>query len=173
MAAPDDDGGEPAPAGSGGFDSVVGRMEAQLARGRPSGAVEAPDRGPVSARVASASASSAAPSGRGFVAGIGFGIAGLATAVQLWLAYELAPLQQMFREFGATPPAISRIVVSAGWRYGTVVALIVLISAAHWIAPRRRWPLVAVAVLAVAIVMITYVAARLPFSALSGSITSE
>lgn len=148
-------------------------MEAQLARGRPSGAVEAPDRGQVSARVSSASASASANNDRGFVAGVGAGVAGLATAIQLWLAYELAPLQQTYAEFQATPPLISRIAVSAGWRYGTVAGLIVLISAAHWAARRRRWPLIAVAVVAIAIVLITYVAARLPFTVLSDAITAE
>jgi hypothetical protein len=160
----DDDGGEPAAATQ--FDSVVGRMEAHLAQGRPSGAVEAPPAGVQSARISSASGE------RDFVAGLCTGIAVLATAMHLWLAYELTPLQQLYREVPDSP-TISRFAISAGWRYGSFGALVILILFAYALAPRRRWPLVVVAILAVSALAFTHVVSRLPLFEIAGNIRGE
>jgi hypothetical protein len=154
---------EPGASRSAPFDSVVGRMEAQLARGRPSGAVEAPRPATQPARIASPSAD------RDFVAGLCTGIAALATAMHLWLAYELSPLEQMYRDLPSTSQ-IADFAISAGWRYGSFGTLVALILVAYAQAPRRRWPLILVAIVAVSTLAFTYVVARLPVFDLAGSI---
>ena len=158
---PDEDQAEPAA-----FDSVVGRVEAQLASGRPSGAVEAPTPAS-SARTKIPPPATARPD---FVAGVGAGIAGAAALIQLWLSFHLAPLVTMYNALEYPPSLGTRIAISPIWHLASIAVIGALAIAGYRGSRRRRWPLLVVAGVAIAIVAATYLLATMPITELAGNI---
>lgn len=140
----DDD--EPASAASSAFDSVVGRVEAQLSRGRPSGPVEAPEPQVVANRTA--------PDVRGFRTGVVLGLLAAAIVVDLWLSIAMGRLAT-----NLPAPSASRwvaVVATGAWRWG-MLGLLVLLSASAYTLFRRgkRWPLVSAVITAAIVVGLT------------------
>jgi hypothetical protein len=137
---------EPAAAASSAFDSVVGRVEAQLSRGRPSGPVEAPPAQIVADRVARES--------RGLRTGILIGVLGFAILVDVWLSIAMGRLAANVPE-----PSASRwveVVATPAWRWGMLAMLGLLSGSAYMLTRRgKRWPLISATVTALIIVALT------------------
>ena len=135
------------PAASGAFDSVVGRVEAQLARGRPSGAVEAPEREVVPDRPG--------VRGRGFRAGVMLGVLCSIIVVQLWLSLALARLAANRPD----PPSVSKwvdVVSSGAWRWGMLAMMLLLAGSAYKLSGRgKRWPMVSALVTTLVVLGLT------------------
>jgi hypothetical protein len=152
---------DPGPA-SGAFDSVVGRVEAQLARGRPSGPVEAPEPQVVPDRGVRA---------RGFRAGVLLGVLGSVVVVQLWLSLALAQLASNRPE----PPSVSRwvdVVSTGAWRWGMFAMLLLLSGSAYSLSRRgKRWPLVSALVTALVVLGLTAYAVSYRVNELTGGWT--
>ena len=152
------------------FDSVVGREEARLARGRPSGAVEAP------APAASGRAARVAPLAAAkpdFVAGVFAGIAATAGLVQLWLGFHVAPLREVYAALEGPPMLPTRVAISSAWHAISVLVVAGLVAGGYVASRGRRWPMIVVAVVALAIVAFTYLYAFEPIHALGGMIKAE
>jgi hypothetical protein len=166
-----DDEPEPGAGASTPFDSVVGRMEAQLARGRPSGAIDPPAGGPA----AVARRGRGAAGARGYVTGIAIGVAIAGVLVQCWLAHRLAafdldPGWTFYTPGSFEPP----FVVRTGWRIGAPVVLAGLVVLAHVLTGRgKRWPAIVVAVVALATPALSIYLAEKPFHTLAGNIRAE
>jgi hypothetical protein len=163
-----DDDQDPGASASSPFDSVVGRVEAQLARGRPSGAVDPPEPPP-----AAAVPRGRAAGARDYVTGIAIGVAIVGVLLQVWLARELAMYDATWTLY--TPDSMKPpFVVGTAWRFGAPLALAALVVLAHVLAGRgKRWPALVVAVLALATPAASLYLARAPFTELAGRITAE
>lgn len=99
-----------------------------------------------------------------------FAVAGLAIALQMWLAVQLPDLFAMYAELRSPLPLVTRIAFSSLWRYGAPITMGALVGLA--IARRGthpRMPLV-VALVCVAILVATYLAAEWPVFQLAGNI---
>jgi hypothetical protein len=168
MGERDDD---PDPSTSTPFDSVVGRVEAQLARGRPSGALDPPSPAPV-AIVRRGRGDGA----RDYATGIAIGIAVVGVLLQIWVGYEVATYRTTWEMFApeSLRPSAAGVVASTAWRYGAPVVLAGLVGLAHVLAGRgRRWPALVIAVVAVAAPVTTLYVARAPFHAVADAIETE
>jgi hypothetical protein len=170
MTSSDDDNIEPA---SSAMDSLVGRMEADLARGRPRGPAEPPPSASARTRTPRRSPELDAS----FVSGLCTGVTGCAILVQIWLAIELRGVRSAFREWTAyfpptnDVPLSSRIALSPIWEIGAPVAFAAALVALLLFARRRVVPLAVVTVLSVAATTFTYFAATAPLDRIAGQIS--
>ena len=163
-----DDDQDPGASASSPFDSVVGRVEAQLSRGRPIGAIDPPAPAPVTV-----TARRRAVGSRDYLTGIAIGVAIVGVLLQCWLARELAAYDLGWTFY--TPESMKPpFVVGTAWRIGAPLALAALVVIAHVLAGRgRRWPAIVVAVLALATPAASLYLARAPFSEIAGRIQAE
>ena len=101
---------------------------------------------------------------------IGFVLAGLALALQTWLAVQLAPMRAMYAEFSARLPLATEIAISPAWRYGAAFGILALLVLA--IAKRNSKPTLAVIAGTVGVVCVaaTYVVAQWPIFELAGAV---
>ncbi len=109
----------------------------------------------------------------GFGAGLVTGIGYAAVLVQVFLAWELASFREMYRDLGGALPAATRLVLTAGWRWGVPVVGAVAITALVVRRPRAIWPYIVVAVCAAAAAVATWYLARMPVYELAGNIRAE
>jgi hypothetical protein len=163
--------------GTSAMDSLVGRMEADLARGRPQAPVEPPPS------VSSSKRTARRASDGSFAAGACAGVAACAVLLQIWLAFELGDASAHLAEFDSARseyglpeslvPTASKIALSPVWQIGAAVGLAIALLAALAFARRRVLPLAIVAGVSVGSVVFTYVAAKAPFERLAGEIKAE
>lgn len=100
---------------------------------------------------------------------LSFAVAGLAVTLQAWLAVQLDAFRGMYADFGAPDlPLVTRIALSPIWRYGAPIAIAALIGFA--MAKRHTRMPIAVALIAVATLVGTYMAAQWPVLQLAGNI---
>ena len=102
-----------------------------------------------------------------FVRGVLVGVAATTVLAQIWLAIELAPMRDMYREYGAPLPTLTTIAVSPYWLWGvpTIGAIAVAALATRRPARLLVYALVAAALLLLAIA--TWRWAQAPLRALS------
>ncbi len=113
------------------------------------------------------------PARTSFANGIATGIAVAAVAVHVWLAFELAAFRGMYADFGGTIGAGTRLVLTAGWRWGVPAAGAAAVGALIFVRPKRLGPYAAVAVVMVATALATWYLARSPIYELAGNIRAD
>jgi hypothetical protein len=102
---------------------------------------------------------------------LGFAIAALAVTLQAWLAVHLDAFRGMYADFGVRQlPLVTRIALSPVWRYGAPIVVAALVGLA--MAKRHTHPRmpIAVALIAIATLVGTYMAAQWPVFQLAGNI---
>jgi len=108
-----------------------------------------------------------------FAHGVVTGIAAAAVLVQVFLAWELASFREMYKDFGGTLPAATKIVLTSGWRLGVPVVSAIAIVALIVRRPRIAWPYLAAALVIVAATLATWWLARAPLYELAGNIRAD
>lgn len=109
-----------------------------------------------------------------FLRGIAAGFALAMYAMQLWLAIRVVPAyEHIARDFGSSPtvPALFRLVVSRTWTWGVPSVGAALLAYLIVQRPRALWPYLAVAAVLVVGVVVTWLGAQSPITALASGLT--
>ena len=110
----------------------------------------------------------------GFGHGVFAGFCGFLLLLQIGLASQLGDLASMYRDFGnVTLPFATRLTIYPAWMYGTPLLGIAGVALLLVRRPRSWLPYIAVAVVLVAIVGMTYWYPRAPIYALAGNISAN
>jgi hypothetical protein len=110
----------------------------------------------------------------GFAHGVYAGFCGFLVLLQIGLATQLGDLEAMYRDFGnVTLPFATRLTIHPAWIYGTPIAGITAVALLLVRRPRSWLPYIAVTVLLVAIVGMTFWYPRAPIYALAGNISAQ
>jgi hypothetical protein len=115
------------------------------------------------------------PSGLGvkrpltFGDGVGTGLAAAALLILLWLVSQISAYDHMYRDFGTTAlPALTRVVLRPWWQFAVPTALLGLGLVALF--TRVRFGMLAVALVTIAAILVTYQGLFAPITQLAGSI---
>ncbi len=107
-----------------------------------------------------------------FAYGVGTGIAIAAVLAQLWLAYELRHLADMYRDMQAQAlPALTRLMITPVWRWGMPVAGAAAVTGLVVVRPRAAWAYGVAAAALVIFVASTWYFSQVPIFQMAGDIS--
>jgi hypothetical protein len=113
-----------------------------------------------------------APPASGFLAGVLAGIALAAIGAQFWMARHLEPMA-MWSEYGTELRSLTKLAVSATWRWGMPCACAGGLAALFALRVRRPIVYGIAAAVAVSLLALTYLWATAPLHELAGRIRGE